>query len=132
MIRKTSSPPRPTDAELTLLNVLWRLGKATVRDVHEALPSSSRGGYTTVLKMLQIMHEKGLVERDDSQRAHVYRPTRSREQTQRQFLKDLAGRLFDGSPALLAMQALGGADATSPEELERIRAFLDQLEGRES
>src|SRR5690349_8005777 len=80
-------PPRPTDAELTILRALWGRGPSTVREVHGAMGSGA--GYTTVLKLLQIMHEKGLVERDESSRSHVYRPARSRDETQRQLVGDL-------------------------------------------
>ncbi len=120
--------PRPTDAELAILRVLWKLGPSTVRDVHEVLNASQPTGYTTVLKLLQIMTEKGLVDRDESQRAHVYHARFSEQKTQRQLLKDLAERAFGGSPAKLAMQALSSEKATA-EELEEIRELLKRLEG---
>ena len=100
-------PPTPTNAELEILNVLWTRGPSTVREVKEAQEESKRAGYTTVLKLLQIMHQKGLVERDESQRAHVYMPRLSKEQTQQQMVGDLVSRLFDGSPSKLVLQALG-------------------------
>jgi predicted transcriptional regulator len=120
--------PRPTDAELAILNVLWERGPSTVRDVHETLSSSQATGYTTVLKLMQIMTEKGLVVRDESQRAHVYEARHSEQRTQRQLLADLADRAFGGSPAKLVMQALSGR-RTSAEELNAIRELLDRLEG---
>jgi len=120
--------PRPTDAELAILNVLWELGPSTVRDVHDALSGSQATGYTTVLKLMQIMTEKGLVQRDESERAHIYEARQSAQRTQRQLLTDLADRAFGGSPARLVMQALSGRK-TSSEELNEIRELLDQLEG---
>ncbi|MBX3692315.1 MAG: BlaI/MecI/CopY family transcriptional regulator [Dokdonella sp.] len=122
--------PKPTEAELAILNTLWERGPSTVRDVHEALYREDGTGYTTALKMLQIMHAKGLVERDDSQRAHVYSPVVSKASTQKRFLADLVQRVFDGSPSQLVLQALGGGQKASREELEEIRALLDRLESR--
>ena len=119
---------KPTDAELAILRVLWTRGASTVRDVVEAM---GRGGaYTTILKLMQIMTEKGLVGRDESQRAHIYRPLATRQRTQRQLVADLVERAFGGSPARLAMQALS-ARKTSPEELAELRQLLDSLEGGE-
>ncbi|HVR37931.1 MAG TPA: BlaI/MecI/CopY family transcriptional regulator [Thermoanaerobaculia bacterium] len=120
--------PRPTDAELAILRVLWERGASTVREVHEALASAQDTGYTTVLKLLQIMTDKGLVVRDESQRAHVYRARHSAQRTQRQLLADLMDRAFGGSPAQLVMQALSGRKA-STQELSEIRSLLDRLEG---
>jgi predicted transcriptional regulator len=128
MTEKTATP-RPTDAELAILNVLWERGPSTVRDVHEAFASQEHGtGYTTVLKLLQIMTEKGLVVRDESQRAHIYEARYSEQKTQRQLLADLMERAFGGSPAKLVMQALSSKKA-SAEELEAIRETLAQIEG---
>lgn len=121
-------PPRPTDAELSILSVLWRRGPSTVRDVHEELVRENATGYTTILKLLQIMTEKGLVVRDESQRAHVYEAAYSEQRTQRQLLTDLAERAFDGSAAKLVMQALSGRK-TSAAELDQIRQLLDEMEG---
>ena len=121
-------PPRPTDAELAILRVLWERGPSTVRDVHEQLNQHSPTGYTTVLKLLQIMTEKGLVVRDEAQRAHVYEPRYSEQKTQRQLLADLADRAFGGSAAKLVLQALSGRK-TNPEELSEIREMLNRLEG---
>src|SRR5579859_1381941 len=121
-------PPRPTDAELAILRVLWDRGRSTVRDVHDELNRHAATGYTTVLKMLQIMTEKGLVVRDEAQRAHIYEARYSEQKTQRQLLSDLADRAFGGSATKLVMQALSGRKAT-PEELNEIRELLDRLEG---
>lgn len=120
--------PRPTDAELAILRVLWERGASTVREVHDALSATHDTGYTTVLKLLQIMTEKGLVVRDESQRAHVYSTRHSEQRTQRQLLGDLIDRAFGGSPAKLVMQALSGTHA-SAAELNAIRNLLDEMEG---
>ncbi|AHX11918.1 transcriptional regulator [Dyella jiangningensis] len=124
---KASKPdaPKPTVAELEILRVLWRLGPCTVREVHEALGEG--GGYTTALKLLQVMHGKGLVERDDTARAHVYRPAVSKERTQKRFLYDIVNRVFDGSSSQLVMHALGTQRATR-EELRAIRDLLNKLD----
>jgi predicted transcriptional regulator len=123
-------PPRPTEFELAILQVLWRHGPGTVREVLHRLNDerASEAGYTTVLKMLQIMTEKGLVERDDARRPQVYRTRLSREQTQRQLVSDLLDRAFGGSAKQLVMQALA-ARKTSEEELTQIEQLLDKLEG---
>jgi predicted transcriptional regulator len=120
--------PRPTDAELAILNVLWERGPCTVREVHDVLSRTQDSGYTTVLKLMQIMTDKGLVIRDESQRAHVYTARSSAQKTQRQLLGDLIDRAFGGSPAQLVMQALSATKA-STEELNAIRQMLDQMEG---
>lgn len=125
--RKQPTAPKPTDAELAILRVLWRLGPSTVREVHESLSASNRSGYTTVLKQLQIMTDKGLVVRDEAQRAHVYVPRLSEQRTQRQLLGDLVERAFGGSPAKLVLQALSSSRATA-QERRAIRALLDELE----
>ncbi len=123
----SSRPSRPTDAELAILNVLWSRGEATVRDVHDAL-YGPHGGYTTSLKLLQVMHGKGLVNRDEGQRAHVYRAAVSRNETQQNMMADLARRLFGGGTARLAIGALGAAEAPSDAEIAEIRELLDRLE----
>ncbi|MEZ5331156.1 MAG: BlaI/MecI/CopY family transcriptional regulator [Thermoanaerobaculia bacterium] len=120
--------PRPTPTELILLRALWTLRRGTVREVHEAVGGDAFGRYTTVLKLLQIMTEKGLVERDESQRAHVYRPVVAAERTQRQLVRDLVDRAFAGSTARLVQQALS-ARHPDAEELAEIRRLLDSLEG---
>ena len=121
-------PPKPTDAELAILRVLWQRGPSTVREVWEQLSPTQHTGYTTVLKIMQIMSEKGLLTRDESDRSHVYRVARSEEQTQRQVVGHLLDRLFSGSALKLVMQALA-AKKTTPAELAEIRRLLDDLEG---
>jgi predicted transcriptional regulator len=120
--------PMPTEAELDILNVLWDRGPSTVREVHEALYRDEGAGYTTALKLLQVMHAKGLVQRDDSQRAHVYRPYSTKESTQSRFLTDMVQRVFDGSPSQLVLHALGDNPRASRQELAEIRALLAKLE----
>lgn len=117
--------PRPTDAELAILRVLWERGPSTVREVHDALSSTQETGYTTVLKLLQIMTDKGIVVRDESERAHVYASSESEQRTQRKLIGDLMDRAFGGSPSKLMMQALSATKA-SPDELTAIRRLLDQ------
>jgi BlaI family transcriptional regulator, penicillinase repressor len=121
------STRRPTDAELTILQVLWDKGSSTVREVYKILNSGKEVGYTTVLKLMQIMTDKGLVERDESCRPQLYRPCLPREQTQRQLVKDLADRAFGGSAKRLVMQALEEQKA-SPSELAQIEKLLNRLE----
>lgn len=120
--------PRPTEAELAILNVLWDRGSATVRDVYETLYRDDGGGYTTALKLLQVMHGKGLVERDDSQRAHVYRAVISKDAAQRRLLSELVQRVFDGRPGELVLHALGSGEVPNADELQRIRELLNRLE----
>ena len=127
---KTTKVPEPTQSELDILNVLWQLGPSTVRSVHAALLEHDELAYTTVLSMLQVMYQKGLVMRDDSERAHVYKPALSRNQTQRQILTKLLHRVFEGSTTELVMQALGSAQPASLSEINKIRARLDELEGK--
>jgi BlaI family penicillinase repressor len=122
--------PRPTDAELAILRVLWWRGPSTVRQVQQVLNAKKPTGYTTVLKLMQIMMEKGLLNRDESRRTHVYRPHRPAEKTQQQLVGDLLERAFGGSAQRLVMQALS-AKRVTPEELEQIRKLLDEIEGRE-
>ena len=120
--------PRPTDGELAILRVLWERGPSTVREVHEALQhGGAGGGYTTSLKLLQIMGDKGLVERDVAERAHVYRAKATQQRTQRQLVVDLVERAFGGSPVQLAMQALSSR-RTSPAELLELRRLLDSMD----
>jgi predicted transcriptional regulator len=123
-----TSIPRPTDAELAILRVLWRRGPSTVKDVHEELDRRAPTGYTTTLKQLQIMAEKGLVTRNESQRAHLYTARLPEEQTQSQLVGDLLDRAFEGSASRMVMRALSSRPA-SAEELAEIRELLDQLEG---
>lgn len=125
---RSKPTPRPTDAELAILNVLWERGPSTVREVHDALSSSQETGYTTVLKLLQIMTDKRLVVRDESQRAHVYASSESEQRTQRKLIGDLMERAFGGSPSKLVMQALSASKA-SADELTAIRQMIDEIEG---
>ena len=117
--------PRPTDAELAILRVLWEHGPTTVRQVHEAMAGDRDTGYTTTLKLMQIMAEKGLVTRDESSRTHVYEARVSRDRTQRQLVNDLIDRAFGGSAAALVLQALS-AQPTSEQELGEIRRLIDE------
>jgi predicted transcriptional regulator len=116
--------PRPTDAELAILRILWERGPSTVRQVHEILGRERQAAYTTALKLLQIMTEKGLVERDERDRTHIYRARLSEETTQRQLVRDLLDRAFGGSSTKLVMQALATKRA-SAEELRDIRKAID-------
>ena len=118
---------RPTDAELEILTVLWARGPSTVRDVHEAITERRPAQYTTVLKLLQIMAEKGLVRRDEKQRAHVYEASRPREWTQRQLAGDLMQRAFAGSAKSLILGVLSSRKA-SRKELDEIRSILDEYQ----
>ncbi len=128
----TRDVPKPTEAELAILRVLWERGPSTVRDVHEAIqrgrPGGQTTGYTTVLKLLQIMTEKGLVTRDERTRSHVYRARLSEDTTQRQLVTDLLDRAFGGSAARLVMQA-PDVPPGSPEELKEIRRLIDERRG---
>ena len=119
--------PRPTDAELAILRVLWERGASTVRQVHDVLSRERPAAYTTALKLLQIMTEKGLVRRDETDRTHVYHARLTEEQTQRQLVRDLLDRAFAGSASKLVMQALAARRA-SPEELGEIRRLLHSVE----
>lgn len=121
-------PIKPTGAELEVLQVLWESGSTTVREVHNALKATHSTGYTTVLKIMQIMHEKGLLERDSSNRAHIYSPTVSQEDTQGQFVRDMVSKVFAGSTSQLVVRALDGK--SSKQEIAEIRAILNQLEGK--
>lgn len=115
----------PTATELSILGVLWEIGPSTVREVHTRLSNSESLGYTSVLKMLQIMHKKGLVKRDEKQRSHIYRAAKPAEQTQRGLVIDLANRAFAGSAADLVVRALS-SKTISQDELDQVRAFIDQ------
>jgi len=119
--------PKPTEAELAILRVLWNRGPSTVRQVHEELNETKKTGYTTVLKFMQIMVEKGLVRRDDSAFAHVYEARAPQEQTQRTLVADLLDRVFEGSMSRMVVQALAARRA-SPEELNEIRRILKKYE----
>jgi predicted transcriptional regulator len=119
-----AAAPKPTDAELAILRVLWDRGPSTVRQVHEILANDRSAAYTTALKLLQIMTEKGLVDRDERDRTHIYRARLSEEVTQRQLVRDLLDRAFGGSSGKLVMQALATKRA-SAEELKDIRKAID-------
>ncbi|MBS11438.1 MAG: transcriptional regulator [Gemmatimonadetes bacterium] len=118
---------KPTDAELSILKVLWRKGPSTVRVVQEAMSEQRKTGYTTALKLLQIMTDKGLVDRDESTRAHVYRPRSSETETQQQMVGDLIDRVFGGSVAKLVLHSLSSQQAR-PEDMCQIREMLANLE----
>lgn len=122
----TTKALKPTDSELEILRVLWDKGEATVREVHEELAATKDCGYTTTLKLMQIMFEKGLVIRDDSSRTHIYQANVSREKTQQQLVNKMVDTLFSGSRSQLVMQALG-AHTPSKEELNEIQQLLDSL-----
>lgn len=122
-------PPKPTSTELEILRVLWERGPCTVREVHDVLAQSKPMGYTTVLKLLQIMTAKGSVTRNEDTRAHVYEARQPAENTKRQLVGDLLQRAFGGSASQLMMHALTGKKA-SREEIEEIRRMLDEYEGR--
>ena len=121
---------RPTDGELEILSVLWECGPSTVREVFRVLNEGRETGYTTVLKLMQIMTDKGLVTRDTSVRPQVYRAVRTQRHMQKQLMGDLLDRAFSGSPGSLVMQALS-TRKTSPKELRQIRELLDQLEDQQ-
>ena len=125
MRKKTT---RPTDAELEILRVLWEKGPCTVRQVFDTISQNRQTGYTTILKLMQIMAEKKLVTRDESNRTHLYKAKSRQEQTQKQLVVDLISRAFGGSTNKLVMQALQ-SKKISPDEIEEIRTMLDQLEG---
>ena len=118
---------RPTNAELAILRVLWERGPSTVRQIHDILNRVRPTVYTTILKLMQIMHDKGLLRRDESQRAHVYQPAFTEADTQKRLVGDLLDRAFGGSTANLVMQALSAKQA-SAEELAQIRQMLDEVE----
>lgn len=127
MSKKPPARPRPTDAELEILTVLWSRGPSTVREVHEVISARRATQYTTILKLLQIMDGKGLVRRDQKERAHIYEPSQPRERTQRQLAADLLHRAFDGSARSLVLGALA-ARKTSKRELAELRQLLDDYE----
>jgi len=124
---KKSKLPKPTEAELTILRVIWRRGASTVREVWQEISREQNSGYTTVLKIMQIMAEKGLVKRDESERSHIYVASLTEEQTQRQVMGHVLERVFSGSAHKLVMQALASKKAT-PAELAEIRKLLDEIE----
>lgn len=120
---------KPTESELEILSLLWELKEASVRQVHERLAETKVTGYTTTLKTMQIMHAKGMVTRDEENRSHIYKPATNQQDTQNSLLKNLMSTAFGGSSKKLVMQALG-QDNPSKDEIDEIRAFLDQLENK--
>jgi BlaI family penicillinase repressor len=122
---------KPTESELEILALLWELKEASVRQIHERLAVTKDTGYTTTLKTMQIMHAKGMLSRDEQNRSHIYRPDTNQKETQNSLLKNLVNTAFGGSAQNLVMQALG-QDNPSKENLDEIRAFLDQLEQKKS
>jgi predicted transcriptional regulator len=125
MMRTDPQLPRPTEAELELLNILWEKGPATVRDLHQAVSVKRAIGYTSVLKLLQIMTDKGLVEREESGKAHIYRPVGTQQDTQSRLVRDISERVFAGSAAALAIHALS-TQPVSDQELEELRRLIEQ------
>jgi|SRR5579871_1562143 len=121
----SAEPPKPTDAELEILTVLWSRGPSTVRDVHEVIAARKPTQYTTVLKQLQVMADKGLVIRNEKQRSHVYAPAKPREWTQQQLAGDLLNRAFEGSAKGLLLGALSSRRASN-KDLEEMRRMLDE------
>ncbi len=120
---------KPTEAELEILSLLWEMKEASVRQIHERLAETKETGYTTTLKIMQIMHAKGMVLRDEENRSHIYRPATNQKETQKSLLKNLVSAAFGGSSKALVMQALG-QENPSKDEIDEIRAFLDQLENK--
>jgi predicted transcriptional regulator len=126
---EVNSVTKPTESELAILQVLWDKGQASVREVHEVLSEHKNSGYTTTLKLMQIMHEKGIVSRDDSSKIHIYRPNISRENTQQQLVGKMIHTLFGGSSSQLVLQALGN-HSPNATELEEIEALIAQLKNK--
>jgi BlaI family transcriptional regulator, penicillinase repressor len=122
-----STAIKPTESELEILNILWQKGSSTVRDVHEVLEKNKEAGYTTTLKLMQIMHDKKLLKRDETNRSHVYTANVSQEKTQGQYVKRMIDNVFNGSASQLVMQALGN-HKTNKMELDEIRKYLEEME----
>ncbi len=127
---KTTAHKKPTDSEMKILRVLWEHGELSVRAVHEVLSVSEGMGYTTVLKLMQIMTEKEILKRDTSVRPQLFKAKQAKQKTQRHMLRDMMDRAFGGSPGALALQALATRKST-PEELREVRRLLDKLEEQE-
>lgn len=123
---KPLQTPKPTESELEILQVLWQKGQATVREVHEELSATKDAGYTTTLKLMQIMNEKGIVRRDDSSKTHVYEAVLNKEKTQQHIVGKMMNTLFDGSASQLVMRALGSSKP-SKKEIDEIQKLLDGL-----
>lgn len=124
-----SNTIKPTDSELEILNILWDKGPSTVRDVHEVLEKNKEAGYTTTLKLMQIMHDKKLLKRDASSKSHVYTANVSQEKTQGQYVKRIIDNVFNGSASQLVMQALGN-HKTNKKELDEIKKYLQEIENK--
>ncbi|WP_214228448.1 BlaI/MecI/CopY family transcriptional regulator [Pedobacter sp. B4-66] len=122
----TSTNLKPTESELEILQILWEKGNCTVRDVHEILEKSKDSGYTTTLKLMQIMHEKGLVARDTSSKTHIYTSLVNQQKTEQHLVNKMIDNVFNGSAARLVMQALGNHTA-SKDEIDSIKKYLDEL-----
>ncbi len=122
---------KPTESEMKILQVLWEKGASTVREVHEILSETKEAGYTTTLKLMQIMHDKGLLRRNDEAKTHIYTSAVKKESIQKQVVSKMINGLFKGSPAKLVMHALGNYHA-SKEELDEIKKYLDEMESRET
>ncbi|MCB1584232.1 MAG: BlaI/MecI/CopY family transcriptional regulator [Marinicella sp.] len=120
--------PKPTKTELAILNIMWTISPATVRQIHEEIIKSGKTSYTTTLKMLQVMHQKGLVTRNSEYKAHIYEPALTKKETQKQMLDDLKNRLFGGSISSLVLQALGSNAKTNQSEIDEIKALLEKVE----
>lgn len=120
---------KPTEAELEILSLLWEMKEASVRQIHDRLAATKDTGYTTTLKIMQIMHAKGMVVRDEESRSHIYRPIANQKETQTSLLKNLVSTAFGGSSKSLVMQVLG-QENPSKDDIDDIRAFLDQLESK--
>lgn len=120
---------KPTESELEILKILWEKGDSTVRQIHEIFAANKEIGYTTTLKLMQIMHTKGLLDRDESSKTHIYKTLVTREDTEQQILGKMIKELFDGSAARLVMQALGNHKASSAE-LDKIKQLLNELENK--
>ena len=125
-----NKPIKPTESELEILAILWDRGASTVREIHEILEQQKEAGYTTTLKLMQIMHEKWLLTRDASAKTHIYEAAVDRELTQRQLLNKMIDTVFKGSASQLVMQALGH-HRSSPEELDMIRQYLNEMEKKQ-
>ncbi len=122
-----SKPFKPTESELEILSILWEKGNATVREVHEVVQKTKEVGYTTTLKLMQIMHEKGLVARNESAKTHIYTPSFAREKAQEQYVGKMIRTLFSGSTSQLVLQALGKHKPTN-QDLVDIKKLIEQLE----
>lgn len=127
MVKQKTS--KPTESEIEILSILWDRKMATVREVHEELLKNKDAGYTTTLKLMQIMFEKGLVTRDDSSKTHIYKPFVNKEKTQKQFLNKMIDSLFSGSSTELVLRALGNKNTTD-EELDKIQGLIKELKLR--